>query len=67
MDASYIGYFPELQEKPKEEQLRLISEARYVAFHELGLSGKAAATIVLGILLGFVISEACRGRTSATC
>ena len=52
---SYLDYFPELEGSSHDEQLAMLEQARYLAFNQLNLSGRAAAYLLVSLLLALVI------------
>lgn len=46
----YVNYFPEIKDKPKQEQLILLEHARFQAFSKLKLSGMSAVNLLISLL-----------------
>ena len=52
----YIGRFEEINDRSEQDQLALLERARYVAFTELKLGGRAALYVALTILVSFAMA-----------
>lgn len=52
----YVGKIPEIAHLTKPEQEDILEKARYEAFVNLGLSGRAALYMMGCLLLGFAIA-----------
>lgn len=52
----YVGKISEISHLPEAEQVAAIEKARHEAFVNLGLAGRAAAYLIMCLVLGFLIA-----------
>lgn len=52
----YVGKISEISHLPEAEQVAAIEKARYEAFVNLGLAGRAATYLITCLVLGFLIA-----------
>lgn len=53
--SNFVGSFKEIRAMSEQDQLEILEQARYAAFTELGLGGRAALYLVLTILGSFIV------------
>jgi len=53
--SNFVGSFEEIRALSEQDQLEILEQARYAAFTELRLGGRAALYLVLTILGGFIV------------
>lgn len=54
----FVGKFPEIAHLDAQEQATILEAARYEAFVNLGMTGRAAFYFVACLVLGFTLSVA---------
>ena len=52
----FVDSFDEIRDLSREDQLKILEQARWAAFSQLGLAGQSALYLVLTVVIGFIIA-----------